>query len=121
MRPQAPDSAYLWDMLEISRTVRSILLGVTLDEFMQDRVRQLSVERGLEIIGEAARRISVGFKHAHGEIPWRDIIGLRNILAHEYAEVDLELVWETVTRDIPKLIELLEELVPLPPAPEETQ
>ena len=120
MHPRIDDGVYLWDMLEASRVVISILLDIDLNEFLQDRGRQLSVERGLEIVGEAARRISPEFKNSHTEIPWRDIIGLRNILAHEYAEVDHELLWETGTRDVPKLISQLEKLVPPAPPPNDT-
>ncbi len=73
---------------------------------------QSAVERQLEIIGEAARRITPEFQHSHPEIPWRGIIGLRNILAHEYGEVRLDRVWQIASTRIPELVELLDRLIP---------
>jgi len=61
----------------------------------------------LEIIGEAASRVSTSFRNAHPEIPWRQIIGQRNVLIHEYGEIKQERIWKTVRENIPQLIELL--------------
>ncbi len=72
----------------------------------------MSMERAMEVVGEAARRVSPEFQSAHGEIPWALIIGQRNILAHEYGEVRSERIWETATVHVPTLIESLELLVP---------
>ena len=80
-----------------------------------DRKLQLAVERALEIIGEAARLVSPPFKANHAEIQWKEIIGQRNVLAHEYGEINQERIWLVVTRRIPELIELLEPLLPPPP------
>lgn len=80
----------------------------TLQQFLDDRVTQLAVERAIEIIGEAARRVSEPFQSTHPEIPWRLIIGQRNILAHEYGHIDHALLFETATRDIPALLRELE-------------
>lgn len=74
------------------------------------------MERKIEILGEAARKVSDEYKELHQEIPWRGIIGQRNVLIHEYNEVDQRAIWELATADIPKLIKLLEPLVP--PAPD---
>jgi len=65
----------------------------------------------LEIIGEAAGRVSTSFRNAHPEIPWRQIIGQRNVLIHEYGEIKQERIWKTVTENIPQLIELLKQFV----------
>ncbi len=73
--------------------------------------RQLR-ERCLEMIGEAARRVSSEFQEKHPEIPWREIIGQRNILAHEYGEIDYEILYRTAKEDIPALIDILGELLP---------
>jgi uncharacterized protein with HEPN domain len=66
----------------------------------------------LEIIGEAARRVSQQTRDAHPEIPWEQMIGLRNRLIHEYFRVNLATVWDTVQNDLPRLIALIEPLVP---------
>ncbi len=115
MRPDERDAAYLWDMLDAARTVREITKHQALDAYLNDRTLQLAVERALEIIGEAARRVSEPFREAHPEIPWRPIIAQRNVLAHEYGDIRQERIWAVVTRHIPELIELLTPLVP--PAP----
>ena len=65
----------------------------------------------LEIIGEAASRVSTSFRNAHPEIPWRQIIGQRNILIHEYGEIKQERIWKTVRENVPQLIELLKQFV----------
>jgi uncharacterized protein with HEPN domain len=66
----------------------------------------------LEIIGEAARRVTPQFQQDHPEIPWHSIIGLRNILAHEYGDVQVDRVWLIATTSIPQLVELLQPLIP---------
>ncbi len=87
-----------------------------MDEYLQQEMMQRAVERQLEVLGEAARRISVTFKHAHPEIPWQSIIGQRNVLAHEYEEINPVRIWRVVTTHIPALLEHLTPLLPpLPP------
>jgi uncharacterized protein with HEPN domain len=70
----------------------------------------------VEIIGEAARRVSQEFKQQHPEIPWARIVAQRNVLAHEYGEVDPTRMWRLVVEHLPELIEQLEPLVPEAPA-----
>lgn len=99
-------------MLDHARVARSLVAGVTEYAYTKDRTLQLALERAMEIVGEAARRISESFKVAHPEISWRKIIGQRNVLAHEYDEISQELLWHTATYDLPKLIVQLESLFP---------
>lgn len=66
----------------------------------------------MEIVGEAAARVSEDTKRAHPDIPWAEIVGMRNRLVHVYFDIDLQLVWATVRDDLPTLITLLEPLVP---------
>jgi len=106
------DEAYLLDMLIEARHSVEFLKDVPRDEFDKDLMRQRAVMRCLEVIGEAANRISQDFRQQHPEIAWRDIIGMRNRLIHDYVRIDLEKVWDTVQRDIPVLIEQIEPLVP---------
>ena len=86
MRPEDRDAGYLWDMLEAAKNVVEFTTGIGADQYLQDRKLQLAVERALEIIGEAVRRLSQSFKEAHPEIPWQQIIAQRHVLAHEYGE-----------------------------------
>jgi len=106
------DEAYLLDMLIAARKILLFTQGVTREQFDQDELLQNTVIRMLEIIGEAARNVSDGIKAIHSEIPWRQIVGMRHRLVHEYFRIDLERVWDTVEKDIPDLIRRIEPLVP---------
>ena len=70
------------------------------------------IERELEILGEAARRLSSQLRDQHPEIDWKKIIGLRNIIAHQYEEVRIERIWEITQNDIPLLKAQLQPLLP---------
>jgi uncharacterized protein with HEPN domain len=109
------DLGYLWDMLDAAQSVVAFVRGKTLQDYVRDPLLQAAVERKIEILGEAARKVSDEYKELHQEIPWRGIIGQRNVLIHEYNEVDQRAIWELATVDIPKLINLLEPLVPAAP------
>jgi len=111
MQPDKRDAAYLWDMLDAARTVEQLSSGQDFAQYSNDRRTQLAVERSLEIIGEAAGRVSVLFRNAHPEISWRQIIGQRNVLIHEYGEIKQERIWKVVKENIPQLIELLNPLI----------
>jgi uncharacterized protein with HEPN domain len=100
------------DILEAARLAVSYVAGISKQAFLRDTLRQDSVIRRIEIIGEAARRISPETKAAHSEIPWSNIIGMRNLIIHTYDDVDLEIVWETIKDDLPRLIAAIEPLVP---------
>lgn len=112
MSPQDRDFAYIWDMLAAARDVMDIVGERSREQWLQDKMLRLAVERSIEIVGEAARRVSPEFQVAHPEIPWKQIIGQRNILAHEYGHIDYDQLYETAKRDIPALQGLLERLLP---------
>jgi len=120
MQPDERDTAYLWDMLDYSRRAIELTERQSLPEYLNDRFQQMALERCVEIIGEAARRVSMEFREAHPEIPWRRIIAQRNVMAHEYDDILQELLWKTATEDVPALIELLAPLIPTPPKEDET-
>lgn len=113
------DPAFLWDMLDAAKAIQSFVTGKTFHHYLTERMLRGAVERHLEIIGEAAKGVSKAFQKAHPEIPWHRIIAQRHVLAHEYGEIKLELIWRVATLHIPELIANLEPLVP--PAPEESQ
>jgi uncharacterized protein with HEPN domain len=106
------DEAYLLDILIAARRAVRFLKGMTWEAFEQSELHQNAVMRPLEIIGEAARRVSQDTRDAHPDIPWDQMIGMRNRLIHEYFRVNLTTVWETVQDDLPPLIALIEPLVP---------
>lgn len=106
------DEAYLLDMLLSARDAQSVVEQLTREQFQNNRIHQLAALKALETIGEAASRITNAFHTEHPEIPWREIIGMRNRLIHAYFEVDLDKVWETIQDDLPALVEHLQSLVP---------
>ena len=113
--PSTDDAARLWDMLSAAREVELFARGRTYADFLSDLMLRRSIERSIEIIGEAARNISPSFQSAHPEIPWNPIIVQRHRLAHEYAQIREELIWKVATIHVPALIALLEPLLPPPP------
>jgi uncharacterized protein with HEPN domain len=118
MPREAPDIAHLWDMLHAARGIESAVAGLGLEHYLEDEDLRMSVERRIEIIGEAARRVSEPFKEAHPEIPWRRMIAQRNVLAHEYDEVDDRLMWRVIAENIPQLVRILEGLLTTQPPPD---
>ncbi len=110
--PPERDPVYLWDMLNAARGVVRSLQGVSFEQYQADEDLRLAIERRVEIIGEAARRVSSAFKEVHPEIPWRPIVDQRNVLVHAYDEVADERIWRLAAQDIPKLIDQLTQLIP---------
>ncbi len=106
------DDAYLLDILIAARKALAFVEGMTWEAFVESELHQSAVMRPLEIIGEAASHVSEATRQAHSQIPWAEMIGMRHRLIHEYFRVDVKVVWETVQRDLPRLIALIEPLVP---------
>ncbi len=115
MATECDDNASLWDMLTAARAVESFVKGRSFEDYANDLMLRSAVERQVEIIGEAARRVSTEFQEAHPDIPWRPIQAQRHVLAHEYGEIKHDRIWRVATVHIPELIRLLEPLVPPPP------
>jgi uncharacterized protein with HEPN domain len=115
MQPVERDRALLWDMREAARDTVEFIQGLKFTHFASDKKARAAVERQIITMGEAARQVSPEFKQAHPQIPWREIIGTRNVLVHEYSEVKIEIIWLAATRRIPELIGLLDPLIPPPP------
>ena len=110
MQPEDRDAAHLWDMLQAARDAAGIVSGASREKFLRDRVGMLALERCMELIGEAARRVSDTFRKQHPQIPWKEMIGLRNILAHDYGRIDHDRLYATAVKEIPGLIVVLEAL-----------
>jgi uncharacterized protein with HEPN domain len=106
------DDAYLLDMLLATRKVKEYTDDITWQSFSDNDLVQNAVMRQIQIIGEAARKVSIDYQQEHPEIPWQEIIGMRNRLVHEYFRILPRRVWDVVENDIEKLIQLIEPLVP---------
>jgi uncharacterized protein with HEPN domain len=113
------DDATLLDIVNAARLIVEWASGLTRDAFLADRRTQSAVERQLEILGEATKRLSLNFREQHPQIPWRQIAGLRDVLIHRYDDVNPDIIWETVAVAVPSLLAALEGLLPSPPALDE--
>lgn len=111
MKPDERDVAYLWDMLDACRRVDRLIAGLDYEAFVRDERTYLAVERLLENIGEAARHVSSTLQEVHTEIPWQGIVGMRNVLAHQYGVVDESKVWQAAREEVPRLIPTLEAMM----------
>lgn len=94
---------YLGHMDDRAVQIAAYILGVTKSEFLGNRQLQDAVVRNLEILGEAAKRLTEETRGLDASVPWKFICGLRDVLVHDYAYIDMKIVWTIATRDVPKL------------------
>jgi uncharacterized protein with HEPN domain len=99
----------LRDVLDSARLIRGYVAGLTREAFMADVEKQDAVLRRFEIIGEAASRLAPETCAGFPGLPFRSMRGMRNIIAHDYGEVDFELVWKTASTDLRPLIDTLDQ------------
>lgn len=84
---------------------------MSIERFLQEELLRDGVVRQLEIIGEASRNLSREFREKHPEVPWSQIIGLRNRIVHDYLNVDFDIVWEIAQNDLPLLKQQIEQIL----------
>ncbi|MFH0731816.1 MAG: DUF86 domain-containing protein [Candidatus Omnitrophota bacterium] len=101
---------YIADIVNAITEIEEFTKGLTFAEFEKDKKTVFAVIRALEIIGEAAKKIPLAIKSKHKNIPWKQIAGMRDKLVHEYFGVNVEVIWKTITEDIPPLKPLIERL-----------
>ena len=105
MREHSRDQGRLEDILKYSQNVEKIMDGISYEDFTKDIRIYYSVMKNVEVIGEAANMLTRHFRETHAELPWRQIVSMRNVLVHGYAQVsDIDL-WQTATNDIHPLCE----------------
>ena len=97
------DKTRLSHMRDASAEALSFIAGKTRDDLDDDRQLVLALIKSVEIIGEAAARVSPEMKSAAPAIPWADIVGMRNRLIHAYFDVDLDILWKTIAHELPSL------------------
>jgi uncharacterized protein with HEPN domain len=105
------DQQSIRDMWNAAQEILSFTIEMDYDALKSDRRTQAAVLYEIVVIGEAANRLSPTFRTEHPAVPWKDIIGMRNILAHQYDKVDSAVVWDAVHQDIPELMTLLQPLL----------
>jgi uncharacterized protein with HEPN domain len=110
------DLIRLRHVLAAAKEAIEFAVDKTRKDLEKDRILTLAIIKSIEIIGEAASKVTEEFKSGNKNIPWDDIINMRHRLIHAYFDVNLDIVWQTVKTDLPDLIKALEEIIP----PEET-
>jgi uncharacterized protein with HEPN domain len=106
------DDTYLVDILESAKIALDYVFYKNWDAFYTDIQVQDAVVRRIEIVGEAARRVSQETRDKYPQIPWREMTSMRNLVIHEYDVVDIKQVWDTVQNKLPPLVEELAKIVP---------
>lgn len=101
--PTDPDTAYLGHMASAVARIAEFVERVQREEFDREWTLQNALIRELEVLGEAAGKLSADFVRANPEVPWKEITGLGHKLIHDYFEVDLEVVWRTATVNVPEI------------------
>ena len=103
MREAVRDIERLKHIAEQIETLSSLLPELTFDTLDKDKVRYYGIVKMVEIIGEAAYKLTDSFVESHPEVPWRVIKGMRHYLVHEYYQVSKEGLWDTLTTDLPQM------------------
>lgn len=106
------DDAYLLDILESARTALRYVSSKMLDDFRNDMLCQDAVIHRLEIIGEAASKVSLQTRQKYPSIPWQAMKSTRNVAIHQYDSIEIDVIWDIVQKDLPELVSTLEKIVP---------
>jgi len=105
------DWVFVGHMLDISQKAVEAVAGKTREAYDRDEILRMALVHFIQVIGEAARKVSTEFQETHSQVPWHEIIGTRHRIVHDYLNVDEDLVWEVVTHDLPELIQALEKIL----------
>lgn len=108
---QRDDRVYVGHMVDIANKAIGFVQGVTRENFDNDELLRLSLTHLLQVIGEAARRVSPDFRAAYPQIDWKAIVGMRSKVVHDYLNVDEDIVWDTVMNELPSLVDELERIL----------
>ncbi|MCY2988455.1 MAG: DUF86 domain-containing protein [Planctomycetota bacterium] len=102
---------HLEDISQAAQKALEFVEGIAYEDFLGDDKTVYAVVRALEILGEATKRIPPEIRDRHPEVPWRSMAGIRDKLVHDYVSVNLEVVWKTVTEDLPPLLPLVQRVL----------
>jgi uncharacterized protein with HEPN domain len=105
------DWNFLHDIREAIQRILTYTAGLTYQQFMEDIKTQDAVVRNLEIIGEAAKNLSVNLRKSHSDVPWKDLMGMRDKMIHHYFGINYEIVWTIAKEELADLLPPLEEIL----------
>ena len=107
------DAIRLRHMLDAAQEAMSFARGKKREDLDRERMLVLSLLKDIEIVGEAASKVSENCRQEHPEIPWKDIVTMRNRLIHGYFDINLDVVWKTATEELPLLVQKLQRVISL--------
>ena len=111
MTPQRTYADYLADIIDAIEKLSAFTEGYTYQQFKADEKTCFAVVRALEIVGEATKNIPIPVRDKFPDIPWRSMAGMRDKLSHQYFGVNIEVVWKTATKELPKIKSKLQEIL----------
>ena len=103
MRESARDKERLLHIMEAISNIKEFTDGIMREQLFSDKMRYFAVVKNIEIIGEASNMLTLEFRDNHCDLPWNAIVGMRNVIVHDYINIHEDLLWDTVTNDIPEL------------------
>jgi len=112
MQPEDRDLAGVWDILKAAQLALTFLGGLTRKQLAADAKTYYAILAQFQIIGEATKRLSADFRARHADVPWQDMARMRDVVVHHYDRIDMGILWDTLTIDIPALRTKLEPLLP---------
>lgn len=104
------DQESILDIIESIKLILHYVEGVNQESLAVNYEKQDAILRRITIIGEATKRLSPEFRQKHSDIPWKKIAGMRDVITHDYDEIDLTEIWTVITENIPELLKYLENL-----------
>lgn len=106
------DASYIIDIVHYAEMARRFVGDMSRKDFEQDELVRLATQKALEVIGEASNKLTPSFRRQHADLEWTKMIAMRNLLIHNYGDVDAAIVWDVVKNKLPDLLERLTPLVP---------
>jgi len=109
--PMYRDEASLLDIVKAARNILEFAQGKGKDDLSADTQTQSAILYQIIVVGEATKRLSSSFRSQHPEVFWKDIAGMRDVVAHQYDRIDIEILWRVIQQDVPELLSSLEAML----------